>query len=89
MHVQVRPPASYGTLCSKSACAAGRRQPGPVQVAYRIWVKCRSSTPGSCPRACGGQVAGQVRVGEPCAGGRTHGSKRRGLEREHPATVTQ
>ena len=38
-------------LCSKSHCAAGLRQPGPVQVAFRIWDRCRSLTPGSWPLA--------------------------------------
>jgi len=35
LHRQVRPPASYGSLCSKSQRPAGFRQPGPVQVAWR------------------------------------------------------
>ena len=51
LHRQLRPPASYGMLCSKSHCVAGLRQPGPVQVAFRIWERCRSLTPGSWPRA--------------------------------------
>src|ERR1035438_9329587 len=38
-------------LCSKSAWVEGRRQVGPVQVAWRIWDRCRSLTPGSWPRA--------------------------------------
>ena len=38
-------------LCSKSAWVEGRRQPGPVHVACRIWDRCRSLTPGSRPRA--------------------------------------
>ena len=51
LHEHVRPPASWGTLCSKSAWVAGRRQVGAVQVACRIWVRCRSLRPGSCPAA--------------------------------------
>ena len=47
----VRPPASYGMLCSKSQVAAGRRQTGPVQVACRAWARCRSLRPGSWPLA--------------------------------------
>ena len=38
-------------LCSKSAWAEGRRQVGAVHVACRIWARCRSLTPGSCPAA--------------------------------------
>jgi hypothetical protein len=33
LHIHVRPPASYGILCSKSQFVAGLRQPGPVHVA--------------------------------------------------------
>ena len=51
LHRQVRPPCSCGVLCSKSARAEGRRHIGPVQVACRIWVRCRSLTPGSWPGA--------------------------------------
>ena len=51
LHRHVRPPASYGMLCSKSAWTEGLRQVGPVQVAYRISDRCRSLTPGSCPLA--------------------------------------
>jgi hypothetical protein len=51
LHRQVRPPASYGVLCSKSQRSAGLRQPGPVQVACRTWARCRSMTPGSWPLA--------------------------------------
>ena len=54
LHRQVRPPASYGMLCSKSHWLAGRRQTGLVQVACRIWDRCRSLTPGSWPRAGAG-----------------------------------
>jgi hypothetical protein len=42
LHRQVRPPASYGVLCSKSDWAEGLRQPGPVQVAWRTSLRCRS-----------------------------------------------
>ena len=35
LHMHVRPPASYGVLCSKSHWVAGRRQTGLVQVAFR------------------------------------------------------
>ncbi len=38
-------------LCSKSARPEGRSHIGPVQVACRIWVRCRSLTPGSWPVA--------------------------------------
>ena len=38
-------------LCWKSAWVEGLRQTGPVQVAYRIWDRCRSLTPGSWPLA--------------------------------------
>ena len=38
-------------LCSKSQVVAGLRQTGPVHVAYRIWARCRSLTPGSWPLA--------------------------------------
>src|SRR6185437_3810639 len=48
---QVRPPASYGMLCSWSHWAAGRRQTGLVQVACRTWDRCLSLAPGSWPLA--------------------------------------
>ena len=51
LHRHDRPPASYGMLCSKSQLLAGRRQVGAVQVAYRIWLRWRSSIPGSWPLA--------------------------------------
>src|SRR5690349_8638827 len=49
LHRHVRPPASYGVLCSKSHWLAGRRQTGLVQVAWRTWLRCRSLALGSWP----------------------------------------
>ena len=50
-------------LCSKSHCVEGLRHPGPVQVVFRIWVRCRSWTPGSCPRAWWRWSQGSVVIG--------------------------
>src|SRR6266516_7866191 len=63
LHRQVRPPASYGMLCSRSHWAAGRRQTGLVQVACRIWARCLSLTPGSWPRDSNRWSHGSVVIG--------------------------
>ena len=60
---QVRPPASYGVLCSRSHWAAGRRQMGLVQVACRTWDRCRSLAPGSWPLAWCRWSQGSVVIG--------------------------
>src|SRR6266566_1860558 len=65
LHRHVRPPASYGVLCSKSAWSAGRRQMGLAQVACRTWDRCRSLTPGSWPLASCRWSQGSVVSGAP------------------------